>query len=238
MLTLPVRLADRSRTPAPPTIPGAFRGSSPGASAGRPFHHGAMTPTHKIRLATADDVPAIHGLIGSAAEWLQKFTDQWARPWPDKPTRDARIEQAIQDRLTWMVADGEGALVGTVTCREHGNDMLWTPEEQAEPAVYVSRLIVRRDRAGLGIGSALIDWAGLHGSRNWGAEWIRVDVWTTNNALHDYYKGEGFEHLRTLQFKNYWDYPSAALFHKPTADVDTDAAARFSSVEEASLVTR
>ncbi len=191
-----------------------------------------MTPTFKIRLATTDDVAAIHGLIGSAAAWLREFTDQWEKPWPDRPTRDARIEQAIQDGLTWMVVDSEGAVVGTVTCREHGNDMLWTPEEQAEPAVYVSRLIVRRDRAGLGIGSALIDWAGLHGIGQWQARWVRVDVWTTNLALHRYYKGQGFEHLRTLEFENYWDYPSAALFQKPTAAIDEASAARF-EVEEA-----
>jgi ribosomal protein S18 acetylase RimI-like enzyme len=227
MLTQPARLAAGSHSPAPFTIPDACRGATPGGGAGQPLDHGAMTPTYKIRLATADDVRPIHGLIGSAADWLRDFTDQWAKPWPDEATRDARIEQAIQARLTWMVADSKGELVGTMTCREHGNDMLWTPEEQAEPAVYVSRLIVRRDRAGLGIGSALIDWAGQHGIGGWRARWIRVDVWTTNLALHRYYKGQGFEHLRTLFFEDYWEYPSAALFQKPTADVNEQAAARF-----------
>jgi ribosomal protein S18 acetylase RimI-like enzyme len=192
-----------------------------------------MTSIYRVRLADAGDLPAIYDLIGSAAAWLQKHknTDQWARPWPDKPARDTRVEKGIADGLTWMVEDAEGTAAATVTCRAHGNDMLWTRQEQDEPAAYVSRLIVSRQQAGLGIGAALIDWAGLLGMDRWQAKWIRVDVWTTNLALHRYYKGQGFEHLRTLQFENYWDYPSAALFQKSTADVDTDAAARFEMPE-------
>jgi ribosomal protein S18 acetylase RimI-like enzyme len=171
---------------------------------------------------------AILGLIDSSARWLQdKDTDQWARPWPSRRKRNARVRQGIRHRLTWMVEDHQGALVGTVTCREHGNDMLWTEKQLAEPAAYVSRLIVSRDRAGQGIGAALIHWVGARAIDEWGARSIRVDVWTTNTALHQYYKDQGFEHLRTIEFDNYWDYPSAALFEKPTAEIDKEFAAMF-----------
>ena len=177
---------------------------------------------------------AILGLISTAAQWLQetKGTDQWARPWPDQEARDGRVAQGIEYGLTWMVEDN-GSLAGTVTCREHGTDILWTPEDLLDPAIYVSRLIVSRDHAGLGIGAALIDWAGLRGLQGWDANWIRVDVWTNNFALHDYYKSQGFTHLRTCPFDDEWDYPSAALFQKPTADIDRAAARRF---KEASLL--
>ena len=192
-----------------------------------------MTSIYRARPADAGDLPAIYDLIGSAAAWLQQYknTDQWARPWPDEPTRNARVGKGIVDGLTWMVEDAQGNVAATITCREHGNDMLWTPQEQEEPAAYVSRLIVSRQQAGKGIGAALIDWAGLLGMDRWQAKCIRVDVWTTNQALHRYYRGQGFEHLRTLQFENYWDYPSAALFQKSTADVDREAAARFEMSE-------
>lgn len=188
-----------------------------------------MTSTYRVRPADAGDLSAIYALIGSAAAWLQQYknTDQWARPWPDRQSRDARVEKGIADGLTWMVEDAGGSVAATVTCREHGNDMLWTRGELDEPAAYVSRLIVSREHTGLGIGAALIDWAGTLGATGWRAEWIRVDVWTTNLALHRYYKGQGFEHLRTLQFEDYWDYPSAALFQKPTTDIGPRAAAQF-----------
>src|SRR6516165_674343 len=167
-----------------------------------------MTDTYQIRPAAAEDITAILGLIGEAAKWLQetKGTDQWAVPWPDKAARDHRVAQGIEHGLTWMVED-RGRLAGTVTCREQGTDILWTEKELLDPAVYVSRLIVNRSYAGRGIGAALIDWAGLRGARGRNANWIRVDVWTRNWALHDYYKGQGFTHLRTCQFDDDWVYP-------------------------------
>jgi GNAT superfamily N-acetyltransferase len=190
-----------------------------------------MTETYQIRPAVPGDVTAILGLIGEAAQWLQetKSTDQWARPWPNRAARDDRVAQGIEHGLTWMVEDN-GSLAGTVTCREQGTDILWTPEELLDPSVYVSRLIVSRDHAGRGIGAALIDWAGLRGLHGWDANWIRIDVWTRNWSLHDYYKGQGFRHLRTHPFDDEWEYPSAALFQRPTADIDTAAAAWFKEV--------
>jgi GNAT superfamily N-acetyltransferase len=190
-----------------------------------------MTNTYQIRPAVTGDMTAILGLIGEAANWLQKTkgTDQWAKPWPNQNARDDRVAQGIEHGLTWMVEDN-GGLAGTVTCREQGTDILWTPGELLDPAVYVSRLIVSRDHAGQGIGAALIDWAGLRGIEGWDANWIRVDVWTRNWDLHDYYKGQGFMHLRTCPFDDDWDYPSAALFQKPTGDIDRSAAGRFKEV--------
>jgi ribosomal protein S18 acetylase RimI-like enzyme len=224
--------------PAPSSLsisPDTCLGSLATAGTGLVLNIGAMTtPTYTIRPAGLDDVPAILRLIGSSAAWLQrsKQTDQWARPWPNRDERDARVAQGIMDHLTFMVADDAGTLAGTVTCREHGNDMLWTEAELAEPAAYVSRLIVSRDHAGQGIGSALIHWAGARAVDHWGAHWVRVDVWTTNTALHQYYKNQGFDHVRTLDFADPWQYPSAALFQKPATAINRNVAGRF---KEASL---
>lgn len=234
MLTLPTRLAVGSRSSSPSTTPGACLGSFPAADAGQPFHLGDMTPIYTIRLAEQADMPAILDLISSAAKWLQacKDTDQWARPWPDEASRDARVEQGIKDGLTWIVEDSPGMVAATVTCREHGNDTLWSKAELAEDAVYVSRLIVSRELAGHGIGAALIDWAGVLGIYQRQAKWLRVDVWTTNLGLHGYYRAQGFDYLRTVPFPDYWDYPSAALFQKATTEIDWASAARF-KMEEA-----
>src|SRR5215472_2069438 len=175
-----------------------------------------MTERCEIRLAEARDLEDIHGLIGEAAGWLQgtKNTDQWARPWPNRQARNIRLRQAVDDRLTWMLHI-EGHLAGTITIREQGSSDLWEVGELLDPAVYVSRLIVRRRYAGRKVGAALLDWAGLQGIRKWRANWIRVDVWTTNTELHGYYEERGFSHIRTIPFADKWVYPSAALFQKP-----------------------
>jgi predicted N-acetyltransferase YhbS len=194
-----------------------------------------MIDNLEIRLAAADDMDTIIDLIADAREWLRgKGTDQWARPWPTESERNARIARGVKRGSTWMVEDN-GEVAATITYRDKGNPKLWTPGELSEPAVYVSRLIVSRSQAGNALGSALINWAGLRGKQQWGAEYVRLDVWTTNLGLHEYYKGQGFEHLRTLQFEDPWEYPSAALFYKRTAEVDRRAAARLKLVEEASL---
>ena len=87
------------------------------------------------------------------------------------------------------------------------------------------------------IGAALIHWAAARAMGEWGAGWIRVDVWTTNTALHQYYKNQGFEHLRTLEFQDPWEYPSAALFQKPAAGAEAKSAGWFRA-EEANLASR
>lgn len=179
-----------------------------------------MDKNLKIRLAVADDMDTIIGLIDDAREWLRdKDTDQWAKPWPTEDTRKARIARGVNRGSTWVVEEN-GDVVATITCRDKGNPKLWTEDELDEPAVYVSRLIVCRTQAGRGLGAALIDWAGLKGKRQWGAKSIRVDVWTTNIALHEYFKRQSFEGLRTLEFRDPWEYPSAALFQKPVDEIE------------------
>jgi ribosomal protein S18 acetylase RimI-like enzyme len=181
-----------------------------------------------IRPAEMYDMPSIIGLIDDAARWLrtEKHSDQWQRPWPDEPARDQRIRRGIKVARTWIVENDDG-LVGTVSFGRGGNKKLWTLRERNQPAVYVSRLIVSRRYAGDGIGADLIDWAGQRGVVGWKAELIRVDVWTSNDELQAFYKRQGFTHVRTWQFNDPWDYPSAALFQKSTADINRTAATRF-----------
>jgi GNAT superfamily N-acetyltransferase len=211
----------------------------------RTVNHGAMSENLEVRQAVADDQPIILGLIDEAGGWLRaKGTDQWREPWPSKVARDKRVLRGLRSGSTWLVTSGDTA-VATITYRQHatqerdgnqaqdGDLELWTEAEQSESAVYVSRLVVRRQYSGLDIGGALTDWAGLRGARGWSAQWIRIDVWTTNEALHNYYAKRGFEFCRTCPFDKE-TYPSSALFQKPTSKADVTAAARFAEVPSTS----
>jgi hypothetical protein len=190
-------------------------------------HHGAMRDILPIRPAAVDDMKTITRLIGEAAAWLgARGTDQWARPWPSEQARDARVLRGIRSGSTW-IAEDQGEATATITYRRTGNHKLWNAREQRDPAVYVSRLIVSRKRAGDEIGAGLIDWAGQQALKAWEAQWIRIDVWTTNIELHNYYEKQKFEPVRICPFDDPDSYPSAALFQKPTAEIDADAAARF-----------
>ncbi|XRQ03896.1 GNAT family N-acetyltransferase [Actinomadura welshii] len=85
-------------------------------------------------------------------------------------------------------------------------------------AVYLHRLVIHRDYAGRGLGAELIDWAGRKGaSRQRNAELIRIDVWTDNTELHEYYRRQGFTDVAIRTTSD--NTPSGALFEKPLASV-------------------
>jgi predicted N-acetyltransferase YhbS len=189
-----------------------------------------MSDTLPIRRATVEDMRVIIGMIDEASAWLAiKGTDQWARPWPSKIARDARVWRGINGRSTW-IAEDQGEPVATITYKQNGNQNLWSAGERRVPAVYACRLIVGRKWAGDEIGAALIDWAGYRAFQAWKAQWIRIDVWTENTALHRYYEKHGFEPVRICEFDAPGSTPSAALFQKPIAEVSEIAATRFTDM--------
>jgi GNAT superfamily N-acetyltransferase len=183
-----------------------------------------------MRIARADpaDLPTVLGLIEDARDRLKmKDTDQWEKPWPDEQARDARVLRGLKGGKTWIVWD-ESVPAGTVTITPRMNPAVWsTPEcrcDLAERAVFVHRLITAGKYAGLGLGTELIDWAGLRGRRLYGAKWIRIDVWTTNKGLHGYYLKRGFE---PCGFCADPEYPSGALFQKPVSTIRKPGAPQF-----------
>ncbi|WP_158566761.1 GNAT family N-acetyltransferase [Actinomadura craniellae] len=150
-----------------------------------------------LRCAKDEDLCVIIGLIDSAAQWLAaKDTDQWARPWPDERGREQRILDGLGTGFTWLAFDGETP-VATVSITDQGNPILWNrPGELEERAVYLHRLVINQDYAGRGLGASLLDWAADYGSRAYGADIVRIDVWQDNEALHAYYRRLGFRPAR------------------------------------------
>lgn len=189
-----------------------------------------MTDILPIRLAAVDDMETIIGMVDEAAAWLEtRGTDQWASPWPNRAGRDGRILRGIRTGRTW-IAEEDDEPVATVTYCRHGNHKLWNSEEQDDPAVYISRLIVSRKHMGDQIGASLIDWAAFQAVKAWNAQWIRIDVWTTNIALYNYYEKQKFAPVRICRFDSPRAHPSAALFQKPAAEFDEAKAVRFTAV--------
>jgi GNAT superfamily N-acetyltransferase len=174
-----------------------------------------MTSSFRIALAEAtdDNMNAILRLIRQASGWLKDMgTNQWQEPWPDEKGRDARVRRGLEVEATWIVWAAERA-AATVTVAQNPNMDVWQNANCSwdEPAVYAHRLIIDRQFAGFGLGAQLIDWAGLYGQDKWAAEWLRIDVWSTNKGLHEYYMNTGFERCGIAPDP---DYPSGMLFQK------------------------
>jgi GNAT superfamily N-acetyltransferase len=187
-----------------------------------------------LRRADARDYVAIIGLIEAARRWLRtKNTDQWLQPWPSEEDRHHRIRAALQVGKTWVAWDGN-TLVATITA-DDADTGVWPEEMVAERAVYVSRLVVSRRYAGRGVGGGLLDWAAIRARSLYGALWTRVDVWTTNQALHKYYEQQGFTHWGYCE--TIPDYPSAKLFQKPTAGITMPATPLFQEVPSGEIAS-
>jgi ribosomal protein S18 acetylase RimI-like enzyme len=196
-----------------------------------------VTAPMLIAKATAEHLPVVLGLVDEASEWLRaRETDQWATPWPDRDARDKRVLTGLQNEKTWIVWDGDTA-AATVTIATKANLNVWQDPARtcdlSEKAVYVHRLIIARKYGGIGLGEELINWAGLRGKRRNRAKWIRIDVWTSNKALHAYYENIGF--VRCGETPDPL-YPSGALFQKPISAITKPAHPQFT--EHPHLVVR
>lgn len=176
-----------------------------------------------MRIARAEntdrDMQAVLGLIEDARTWLGTIgTDQWASPWPDLKGRNERVRRGLAVGKTWIVWEDESA-VATITIATGPNPKVWSRQgayDLSQRAVYAHRLITTREYAGYGLGAQLIDWAGLGGRRDYGAKWIRIDVWSSNAGLHNYYLQRGFTRCGTCTDPG---YPSGALFQKPVSAI-------------------
>jgi GNAT superfamily N-acetyltransferase len=166
-----------------------------------------------LSIAEKKHIPIIIGLLDEAANWLHKDkrSDQWPRPHPAPHKRYERLSQGITAQCTW-IGWADDTPVATITAEEKGDPTLWTEEELEQPATYIHRLVVSRDYAGQALGAELLTWAALRAARYYGARWIRLDAWTTNTALHAYYKRQGFKLIRC---SNAPTNPSGSLFQKP-----------------------
>jgi GNAT superfamily N-acetyltransferase len=168
----------------------------------------------------ARDLKVVLDLIDEAREWLPtKGPDQWATPYPKPHGKLAQVRQGIKRGNTWIVWS-EDTPAATVTLSARRNKHVWTKDstscDLSERAAFVNRLITARDFAGLGLGAKLINWAGLRGRQEQGAKWIRIDVWATNEGLHNYYRNKGFTRCGTCDDP---DYPSGALFQKSMSSI-------------------
>ena len=183
------------------------------------------------------DLDVVRGLVREAAEWLRtsKDTDQWSSPWPDPAGHLERILNDLIKGKTWVAWDDTTA-AGTITVdTEEPLDLneqpIWPAHKRREPALYVRRVVVSRSYSGIGLGAALLDWAAEVAETDHQAALIRIDVWTTNRALHAYYEGQRFLRREGRDPRELANYPSQALFEREVAPSGSDYTRLFTTEE-------
>ncbi|MFD0229744.1 GNAT family N-acetyltransferase [Streptomyces hirsutus] len=146
-----------------------------------------------IAVAEPHDVTKLLAFREEAAAWLRDIgSDQWSRPYPAN-----KLLATIEAGTVFMLRDGH-TTAGTITLTPDAEAGLWSASELTEPSMFVNKLTVAREYAGQDLGGRLLDWAGDRACRA-GAQWLRLDAWTTNEALQRYYLAHGFSHVRTVR---------------------------------------
>ena len=140
-----------------------------------------------IRQATPADTSTVVELWNEAKDWLAaQGLDQW-----QYPIKMHNVDRAIDARECWLVEPPHGPAVATITLESDADRTLWRPDEMPDDALYVHRLVVRRSEAHHDLGAEILDWA--HDQvRKADRKFLRLDAWTNNVRLHEYYQRLGF----------------------------------------------
>lgn len=136
-----------------------------------------------VRLGTEADVHLVLDLLEEAAAWIRAVhrLEQWPERFPEE-----RVLEDV-DSGALFVCEIDGVLLGALSLA-WSDPMFWGDRSDAG---FVHRLVVRRDRAGQGLGARLLRWVDGEILRR-GRGWLCIDVLQDNVALRAFYEGIGF----------------------------------------------
>lgn len=169
-----------------------------------------------VTRAIPGDVETIMRWRRERVAWLASMgEDQWSISLP----RWA-VAATVLAGQTWMVRSSD-VPIGTITLSAYTSldemwkpdldpEALWYPDDYPGDAIYAAKIIVPFEHAGSDLGSEMLDWAGGR-AFDAGLTWLRLDAWTTNTRLHNYYRRLGFTHVRTIDTR-----VSGACFQRPS----------------------
>ena len=147
-------------------------------------------------------------LLDEAIAWLKKLgLDQWQG---NRERQRMHVETDLAAETVYVV-ERAGGVVATIRLDEFADTDFWRGEDEPAAALYVHRMAVARSDRGIGLGSAMLDWAADRAEAGM-RTWLRLDAWQTNGALHLYYKHLGFEMVRIEHVEH---RGSGALFARP-----------------------
>lgn len=158
-----------------------------------------LTPT----LAREDHVERLLGLREAAARWL---TSLGLRQWEPGEVSLEEIRSQVQEGQ-WRVLESDDRLCGALRILTDDRDA-WG--KRSEAALYVHGLVIARDEAGAGLGSALLRWVEAL-AVSCGVRLVRLDCVESNERLRAYYKSQGFVEVGRVTFQDPRWYPAVLL---------------------------
>lgn len=155
-----------------------------------------MSERYTIRPATPDDLDAVLALRREAEQWLAaNGIRQWTPDYDDYAV--GVLTAWVESGAAWVV-EHDGQVVATASLNAECDPDFWGWLEVAHQAtaLYLGKMIVRRDHAHRKIGDAIMNWA-CGRVEAAGRTWLRLDVRRDNRRLQAYYLARGFRWMGT-----------------------------------------
>lgn len=146
---------------------------------------------YRMRPATTADRDDVEQLATNRFAWMRAHAHT---PWPDEP---AVIAAEAGHAPMWCLVDGE-ELCGVTILVDRLGTAAWTAQERKEPSLLLTTTVTDPARAGQRLGARIAWWAVDRAARL-GYVWVRKV--TSEPALADYYRRQGFTQVREATFR-------------------------------------
>ena len=141
----------------------------------------------QLRSLASNEIDAFVALLEAAARWMHdRGIDQWR---PGAMIAQRGVFVAAQAKGEIFVTEESGVLTGGVILSA-SPDPIWADRPETS-ALYLSKLVIARDRAGSGLGERILaDVERI--ARERGVGWLRLDCIASNELLARYYQRQGY----------------------------------------------
>lgn len=133
--------------------------------------------------SASDDIPEIRRLFYAAIEFQKTKTEN---PW--RGLNDAALIREIENGLHWKIKEADQ--IAAFFSIAFTDQLIWD-EWDADPAIYLHRIVTNPEFRGRGYVTAITDWAEAFG-REAGKVFIRLDTGRDNVRLNAYYQQCGY----------------------------------------------
>jgi GNAT superfamily N-acetyltransferase len=143
-------------------------------------------PAISIRQGQARDAAVVQEMLEEAARWVDAMG---VVMWEAGELAPRRVADEIAAGL-FFIADVDKDPAGAV--RFQLEDRLFWPDLEQDDSAFIHRLVVRRRYKGLGVSTALMEWA-VSRARTMGKSYLRLDTDASRPKLRELYERFGFE---------------------------------------------
>ena len=148
--------------------------------------------------STAEDLDEIFKLYDAAIEYQKKVS---AQSW--QPFEREFIEQEIAEKRHWKITIDDR--IACIFSTSFDDFLIWQEKNNAE-SIYLHRVAVNPDFRDIKFFPKIVEWLRKY-AKNLDKKYIRMDTWSDNQKLFDYYKRLGFDFLGLMPLINSADLP-------------------------------